>query len=189
MSQSTIQKKLSLDEATRLFQSKKKDVSLFVRTCEAIARYRRQHSLTQTELAKKLKVGVRQIKTFEKIAGLPPDAKLLILEHRGRFSRRFLTLDIASRRFADKRTLMNVLMRRVEGKSPRKRPERTKDYALQAFEDSMRERLSTKVAVVGDTGGGGSGDIRIKWMSPDEFERIKELLEAPLMDMRRGQKR
>ena len=164
---------ITLSEAMALFRAKRTDVSMFLKTCDAVARYRQQARLTQKELAAKFKGNVRQIKTCEKLAALPPEARTLILQHKERFTRTFLTLDVASRKFADKRTLINVLKRRIEGQKPRKRPTGDKDIYLVRLEDRLRDQFHTKVSLDGDT---FNGEIRLKYLSPEELERISEML-------------
>lgn len=166
-------KKLSLDQALELFKGKKKDVGLFLKTCDVLTHYREHHGLTQRALAQKLKVNVRMIKTCEKLAHLPPEARTLIATHRESFSRSFLTLKVASRSFSDKRVLLSLLRRRIEEKPLRKRPHSSQDYVLRALEDQLRERFQTKIQV---TGTEEAGEMRIAFLTSAERERLQELL-------------
>jgi ParB-like chromosome segregation protein Spo0J len=48
------------------------------------------------------------------------------------------------------------------------------DPTLQALQDSIRDRLSTRVAI--KQGRGGKGSIEVKYHGPDDFERIFEIM-------------
>jgi ParB family chromosome partitioning protein len=66
--------------------------------------------------------------------------------------------------------------RRAKSLGALARPSKTKavDPTLQALQDSIRDRFSTRVAI--KQGRGGKGSIEVKYHGPDDFERIFEMM-------------
>lgn len=168
----------------RLLRRKGKALTpdLFLRLAEWVLAEREKTvpKTTQSSFAAKHLINVRQVQTYEAAARWPAEAKAYIRAHADRFGIGDLTRDFANRSWSRKDALLNALKSHVEGTRRRRRrgvskPPSAADPDVVAFQDRLRERLHTRVEIVGAA---TSGEIRIAYFSLDDFDRIVHQIEG-----------
>jgi hypothetical protein len=168
----------------RLLRRKGKALTpaLFLRVAEWVLAEREKAvpKTTQGAFAAKHGINVRQVQTYEAAARWPAEAKAFIRAHADRFCISDLTRDFANRSWSRKDAFLSALRSHVEGTRRRKRRSSSRklpaavDPDVLALQDRLREKLQTRVEIVGS---GVAGELRIAYFSLDDFERIVEQIE------------
>jgi len=153
-----------------------------IEEAEAYKRLMEQFHLTQEEISKKVGKDRTTIANTVRLLRLPPEIKLSLAEGKITMghARAFLSLDgVDKQKLLWKRLLSGGLsVRQVENLVKRLRtrsspPPRRSHPEWSALIDELQRALGTKVRIVGKR---KRGKIEIDFFSPDELDRIIELL-------------
>jgi ParB family chromosome partitioning protein len=151
---------------------------------EAYAALGDQYGMSQAEIATAVGKDRSTVANLVRLLKLPPSVRKLV--ESGSLSmghaRALLSVTEPMRAAELARTAakegwsVREVERRAKSLGALARPSKTKavDPTLQALQDSIRDRFSTRVAI--KQGRGGKGSIEVKYHGPDDFERIFEMM-------------
>ena len=142
----------------------------FVALATWVFDYRKAERLTQRQFAARYRIPVRQIKTYEAVAKWPVEAKDIVRQTPGILVTD-LTRQFANRAWASSAALTEGL--RTWATSRSRLVVTATDPNVAYLEADLSELLGTPVKVVGD---GFSGELRLPFRSPEDFERLLERL-------------
>jgi ParB family chromosome partitioning protein len=151
---------------------------------EAYAALGDQYGMSQAEIATAVGKDRSTVANLVRLLKLPPSVRKLV--ESGSLSmghaRALLSVTEPMRAAELARTAakegwsVREVERRAKSLGALARPSKTKavDPTLQALQDSIRDRFSTRVAI--KQGRGGKGRIEVEYHGPDDFERIFEMM-------------
>ena len=151
---------------------------------EAYAALGDQYEMSQAEIATAVGKDRSTVANLVRLLKLPPSIRKLVESGSLSMGHARALLSVAepmraaelARTAAKEGWSVREVERRAKSLGAPVRPSKTKavDPTLQALQDSIRDRLSTRVAI--KQGRGGKGSIEVKYHGPDDFERIFEIM-------------
>ncbi len=143
-----------------------------------------QYGMSQAEIATAVGKDRSTVANLVRLLKLPPSIRKLVESGSLSMGHARALLSVAepmraaelARTAAKEGWSVREVERRAKSLGAPVRPSKTKavDPTLQALQDSIRDRFSTRVAI--KQGRGGKGSIEVKYHGPDDFERIFEMM-------------